>query len=104
METIFNIIFAILFIVICFFAGWSFGSCIGINKKLKEITDSQLKLINLLEEENKHYKDVVKHCETVINNDKILLNHIQGTTTFIKNNLIFIKQNMIRRKTPITDE
>lgn len=87
METILDIIYHILFIIICICASWSFGSCIAINKTLKEINSKQLKLIKLLEEENNNYKEAINYYEKII-----------------KNYLIFIKQNMIRRKTPIIDE
>lgn len=97
METVFHIISFVLFIGVSICAGWAFGACIAINKKLKEITNSQLKLMNLLGEENNHCKEVINHCKKVIDDNKTLL-------SYIKKYLIFIKQNMTRRKTPITDE
>jgi hypothetical protein len=111
METIFHIIFFVLFIAICICAGYAFGSCIGTDKKLKEINkrlteidNRDLKLIKLLEEENNHCKDIINHCKDVINDNRTLLSNMTKALNLINNYLLFIKQNMIRRKTPITDE
>lgn len=111
MEIAFHIIIFVLFIGLCICAGYAFGSCIGIDKKLKEINkrlteidNRDLKLIKLLEEENNHCKDVINHCKTVIDDNKTLLSHINKALNLINNYLLFIKQNMIRRKTPIIDE
>ncbi len=111
METVFHVIIFILFIGVCFCAGYAFASCISTDKKLKEINkrlteidNRDLKLIKLLEEENHSCKDIINHCKTVIDDNKTLLSHMNKTSNLISNYLIFIKQNMIRRKTPIIDE
>ena len=111
METVFHVIIFILFIGVCFCAGYSLSSCIRIDKKLrelnktqKEVSDAQLKLIKLLEEENHSCKDVINHCKTVIDDNKTLLSHTDKVINLVRIYLVFIKQNMIRRKTPIVDE
>ena len=111
METVFHIIIFVLFIAVCICAGYAFGSCIStdkklkdIDKKIKELSNAQLHLIKLLEEENNHCKDVIDHCKTVIDDNKTLLKHIERVINIAEKYLLFIKQNMVRRKTPIIDE